>query len=351
MRRNWWRHAQPSPEPNTKPAASEGENSADTTEKPSHDNENRSGLHLPQPVPENKLLHPEQTANERQRKWEKYTQIPLILASLAFLVAYTWRVAGALHGEAYVVANWTMTIARAMFVTDYLVRLSLAKNRWHWFRTNLISLAWTIMPVLRLVLLLRIFTRLQGRRATPGNRMRIRIVVYGAGSSVILIYLSALAVLDAERVSSHANIKSFQDAIWWACVTVTTTGYGDFTPVTAPGRWIGAMLMFGGMGLLGVTTGILASLMTEIATNQTNAAALPATKGQISALSAQVEKLQRQNAELLAQTHKSPEQQTKPAPEHATKEPKSADAAEVGETGERTAGGDVAEPVPANSPT
>lgn len=292
----------------------------------------KPGLHVPAPVPESGLLHPQVESNERQRKWEKYTQVPLVLASLAFLVAYTWRVAGALHGEAYVVANWTMGIARAMFIVDYLVRLSLAKNRWHWFRTNLISLAWTLLPVLRLVLLLRIFTRLQGRRATPGNRMRIRIVVYGAGSSVILIYISALAVLDAERLSPHANIKSFVDAIWWACVTVTTTGYGDYTPVTAPGRWIGAMLMFGGLGLLGVTTGILASLMTEIATKQGNAASLPATKGQISALSAQVEKLERQNAELMAQAQK------RTQPEHNPEKSATANVADPGEAGGLSAG-------------
>lgn len=282
--------------------------------------EEKSGLHLPPPVPESRLLHPQPVSNERQTKWEKYTQLPLILASLAFLVAYTWRVAGALHGEAFVIANWTMAIARTMFIVDYLVRLFLAKNRWHWFRTNLISLAWTLLPVLRLVLLLRIFTRLQGRRATPGNRMRIRIVVYGAGSSIILIYISALAVLDAERLSPHANIKSFGEAIWWACVTVTTTGYGDFTPVTTPGRWIGGMLMFGGLGLLGVTTGILASLMTEVATKQGSANSLPATKGQIADLSAQIQKLQQQNAELVSQAQM-PDTQTPDTPTPAAQTP------------------------------
>lgn len=37
--------------------------------------------------------------------------------------------------------------------------------------------------------------------------------------------------------------KNFWDALWWAAVTATSTGYGDFFPVTAGGRVIGGVLM------------------------------------------------------------------------------------------------------------
>ena len=37
--------------------------------------------------------------------------------------------------------------------------------------------------------------------------------------------------------------KSFWDALWWAAVTATSTGYGDFFPVTAGGRVVGGLLM------------------------------------------------------------------------------------------------------------
>lgn len=37
--------------------------------------------------------------------------------------------------------------------------------------------------------------------------------------------------------------KSFWDALWWAGVTATSTGYGDFFPVTVGGRVIGWVLM------------------------------------------------------------------------------------------------------------
>ena len=36
---------------------------------------------------------------------------------------------------------------------------------------------------------------------------------------------------------------SAADALWWGLVTVTTTGYGDLTPHSEPGRLIAAALM------------------------------------------------------------------------------------------------------------
>lgn len=69
-------------------------------------------------------------------------------------------------------------------------------------------------------------------------------------------------VFEADYYAIHCNVEfpadncsrviaDFGDALWWALVTTTTVGYGDFTPVTIPGRLIAAVLMLVGIGLVG----------------------------------------------------------------------------------------------------
>lgn len=79
----------------------------------------------------------------------------------------------------------------------------------------------------------------------------------------MVVFVAALAALDAERNSPGATITTFGDALWWAVVTITTVGYGDLSPVTIEGRMIAVALMIGGIGLLGVVTATLASWIVE----------------------------------------------------------------------------------------
>ena len=68
-------------------------------------------------------------------------------------------------------------------------------------------------------------------------------------------------MLQAESRSPDANITTGQEALWWALVTITTVGYGDFFPVTGPGRLIATFVMFAGVGIIGALASILASIL------------------------------------------------------------------------------------------
>ena len=93
--------------------------------------------------------------------------------------------------------------------------------------------------------------------------VRGRTTTYVVGAVLLLGFVSALAVLDAERHSAGANIKSFADAAWWAATTITTVGYGDQYPTTSQGRFVGVGLMIGGIVLAGTITAALASWFVE----------------------------------------------------------------------------------------
>ena len=77
---------------------------------------------------------------------------------------------------------------------------------------------------------------------------------------------ASILVLNEESRSPDANIKTGGDALWWAVVTITTVGYGDFFPVTTLGRLTGFFVMVAGIGIIGALASILASLLVSPST-------------------------------------------------------------------------------------
>ena len=65
---------------------------------------------------------------------------------------------------------------------------------------------------------------------------------------MIVLVVCSVLVLQFESRAADANITTGGDALWWAIVTITTVGYGDFFPVTGAGRVTGAFVMFAGSG-------------------------------------------------------------------------------------------------------
>lgn len=224
------------------------------------------------------------------QRWHDATYWPLIGASVVWLVAYSWQVIADADGALASTLEGVMVGTWLLFVADYIVRLSLASPRGRWFRRHLFDLAIVVLPMLRALRLLRVFTLVSVLQRTVGTALRSRLTIYGAGAVVLLIYIGSLAVLDAERHAPGANIVSFGDAVWWAFVTITTVGYGDFVPVTVQGRLVAVGLMAGGVAVLGVVTATLSSWVIERAA-QGQDDDESATRGQIRALAQQVSQL------------------------------------------------------------
>ncbi|GAB3104648.1 potassium channel family protein [Isoptericola nanjingensis] len=208
--------------------------------------------------------HPD-AGHARLRRWQAATEWPLTAISLLFLVAYAIPIARPeVPPEVRAACSVVLAVTWALFVVDYVVRARLAPRPWRYVRRHPLELAVVVLPVLRPLLLVSVVVRLNRVNAV---RLRGRVVRFAAAGTALLVIVGALTVTQAERGAPGATIVNLGDGFWWAMVTITTVGYGDFTPVTPLGRVIAVCLMLGGIALLGVVTATLSSWLVERVTD------------------------------------------------------------------------------------
>ena len=165
--------------------------------------------------------------------------------------------------------NYIDTTICIFFLFEFVIRFYQAKSKILFMKWGWIDLISSIPMVdfvragriLRLIRLLRIVRAFRSTNHLIRHIFRNR--AQGTFNSVamlavLLIIFSSIAILQVET-DPNSNIKSAEDAVWWAYVTITTVGYGDKFPVTTEGRIIAAILMTGGVGLFGTFTAYVAS--------------------------------------------------------------------------------------------
>lgn len=159
------------------------------------------------------------------------------------------------------------------FFAEFCVRFYGAENKLRFMRWGWIDLVSSIPAVnfLRAGRILRLIRLLRLIRAFRSTQSFVRHVFKNKAKgtftsvailAVLLIIFSSIAILQVEK-DPNSNIRTAEDAIWWAYVTITTVGYGDKFAVTTEGRLIAAVLMTAGVGLFGTFTAYVASWFVE----------------------------------------------------------------------------------------
>lgn len=212
-------------------------------------------------------IHEMERRNMTLSKWQRITEWPMTALALVFLFAYSWEV---LARTNIALCENAINIIWVVFIIDYVVSISLARNKKAWFKNNLITLMSIVLPIFRPLRLLRLVAVLNVLNRTSGMAVRGRITMYVCSSAVLLIYIGSLAILDVERAAPGAKITDFGKALWWTFVTVTTVGYGDLSPVTWQGKCIAVGLMVTGIALIGIVTATLASWIVDRVDSETD---------------------------------------------------------------------------------
>jgi len=97
----------------------------------------------------------------RRARWEEAAEWPLTGAAMLFLVAYAYPILNPdLSETADAVAQWVTWGTWALFGIDYLVRVVVTEECWHFVKANVLDLLVVVLPILRLLRLLRLVTML-----------------------------------------------------------------------------------------------------------------------------------------------------------------------------------------------
>lgn len=156
------------------------------------------------------------------------------------------------------------------FLLDFLYKVTFVKGRLKYLRWGWLDLISSIPMInsLRWARFARVFRLLRILRGIKSTKYLLEFTMKRRGEatflsalfiSLLLIVISSITILEVEQGVPGSNIKTGSDALWWAFVTITTVGYGDFYPVSSMGRIIAAVLMTAGVGLFGTFTAFVSS--------------------------------------------------------------------------------------------
>ncbi len=154
-----------------------------------------------------------------------------------------------------------------LFVLNFVYRFLIADSRTHYLAheegwADLLAcipyyqISW-IFRGLRAYLTFRRISFAQAREDVRREGAEFYLFI-GTFLVTIILEACAVSVLHYENQSAAANIKTSQDALWWAYVTMSGVGYGDKYPITSGGRMVGIILMTAGLGFYATIIGYFA---------------------------------------------------------------------------------------------
>jgi voltage-gated potassium channel len=217
---------------------------------------------------------PPKESRELSNAYEMFILV-LTLLSLAIMVMLVLPMSEATHQLLTIYDN----VICFVFLADFGLRLKRAPTKRQYFirERGWLDLLGSIpsfglvpfgglLRLARLSRLARVMRLLGGQKKKEimadvlAHRGQYAAFITIMAASVVLV-VASIVVLIFESHSPAANITTGGDALWWAIVTMTTVGYGDFFPVTPGGRITGIFVMFMGVGIIGALASILASFL------------------------------------------------------------------------------------------
>jgi len=114
--------------------------------------------------------------------------------------------------------------------------------------------------VFRVIRLQKSLRALKLLRYSKGFHLMVRVFKKEKDDLLTVFYLVlgyvVLSALVIYQVEPH-TFENFFDAVYWATITLTTVGYGDYVPVTMAGKFVAVLSSLIGIVVFALPTGII----------------------------------------------------------------------------------------------
>lgn len=227
---------------------------------------------------------------EADTRWGAIFDIGLLVAIVISVVVTCLATVPQYKDQPWV--NALALIFTILFTLEYILRIYCVQRPWRYifsfwglidllsilpdyvlfFYSNSTTRAFSVIRSLRLLRVFRIFKLgwFQSEADDLGGaiwRARAKVIVFLTVVLIIvtvtgtLMYEVELIFLDGSDLKS--DFDSIPEGIYWAVVTMTTVGFGDLVPKSAPGKFLSAILILLGYSLIIVPTGFVSAEIME----------------------------------------------------------------------------------------
>ena len=213
--------------------------------------------------------------NQRAARVRQRFEIPVMIAALGVLpVVVAEQVAVGGWATLLEVLNWLIWAA---FAAEFAVVISLTDDRPAYARRAWLDLLVIVVsfPLLgelfaltrlvrlsRLVRVLRLLRLAVLAAVFARGLVRLRRLLRKRGLGYVTMVFVFIAVMTGGLFALFEG-HSLIEGLWWTVVTLTTVGYGDFSPVTTGGRATAVVLMLTGIGVASFITANIAAFFVE----------------------------------------------------------------------------------------
>ena len=231
------------------------------------------------------MLNPASFGDVASKRWDQFFSILIFLN----IVAVTLESVESLSVKYLHPFKWFEVFSIAVFSIEYLLRLWVAPIKYQGLSGTVLTFRFkyvisvngiidllSILPfylqfilpgldlrILRTLRLLRILKLSTYNSALSdlieAIREERRSFIAAGYIFVVMFIIASSLIYFAEHKVHPTHFNSIPDSMYWALITLTTVGYGDVTPVTPLGKLISVISAMGGVVVVALLTGIIAS--------------------------------------------------------------------------------------------